>query len=81
MGDITPIFKNGKKEDPGSYRPAVPGNTIEQNLLEDLLKHIKDKEVNWDSQHSFTESKSCLWWPVLEWWQELIREDQKTSII
>lgn len=45
-GDIAPIFKNGKTEDPGSYRPAEPGNTMVQNLLEDLLKHIKAKEVS-----------------------------------
>lgn len=45
-GDITPIFKNGKKEDPGNYRPAEPENTMSQNLLEDLLKHIKDKEAS-----------------------------------
>ncbi|RMC15147.1 hypothetical protein DUI87_07329 [Hirundo rustica rustica] len=44
-GDITLIFKNGKKEDPGNYRTAEPGNTMVQNFLEDLLKHIKDKKV------------------------------------
>lgn len=45
-GNTTPIFKNGKKEDSGNFRPAEPGNTMVQNLLEDLLKHIKDKEVS-----------------------------------
>lgn len=45
-GDITPIFKNGEKEDPGNYRAADPGNTMVQNLLDNLLKHIKKKEVS-----------------------------------
>ncbi|GAB0205476.1 mitochondrial enolase superfamily member 1 [Grus japonensis] len=47
--NVTPVFKKGKKDDPGNYRPvsltSVPGKVMEQLILEVISKHVEDKKV------------------------------------
>jgi len=46
---VTSIFKKGKKEDPGNYRPvsrtSIPGKMMEQLILEVIIKQMEVKKV------------------------------------
>lgn len=48
-GNITPIFKKGRKEDPGNYRLAsfmsVAGEITELILLKEMLRHMRAEKV------------------------------------
>jgi len=62
--NVIPIFKKGKKEDPGNYRPvsltSIPGKMMEHLLLEVIIKQMEEKKVISSRQHRLTKGKSCL---------------------
>ncbi|KFP33470.1 LINE-1 reverse transcriptase, partial [Colius striatus] len=47
--NVTPVFKKGKKEEPGNYRPlsltSIPGKVMEQLILNAVSRHLKGKRV------------------------------------
>ena len=57
LADVTPIYKKGRKEDPGNYRPVsltlVPGKVMEQIILGENTWHVPGIEEIRPSQHRF----------------------------
>ncbi|GAB0183856.1 mitochondrial enolase superfamily member 1 [Grus japonensis] len=62
--NVTPVFKKGKKEDPGNYRPvsltSIPGKVMEQLILGVINKHVEEKVVIGSGQHGCSKGKSCM---------------------
>jgi len=48
----------------GNYRSvsltSIPGQVMEQLILEVIIKQVEEKKVIRSSQHGFTKGKSCL---------------------
>ncbi|PKU45797.1 rna-directed dna polymerase from mobile element jockey- hypothetical protein [Limosa lapponica baueri] len=62
--NVMPVFKKGKKKDPGNYRPisltSIPRKVMDQLILEVIPKHLEEKKVIRSGQHGFTKGKSCF---------------------
>ncbi|PKU36969.1 rna-directed dna polymerase from mobile element jockey- hypothetical protein [Limosa lapponica baueri] len=62
--NVIPVFKKGKKVDPGNYRPvsltSIPGKTMEWLVPGIISKHLEEKKALRSSQHGFTKGNSCL---------------------
>ncbi|KFP33247.1 RNA-directed DNA polymerase from mobile element jockey, partial [Colius striatus] len=47
--NVTPVFKKGRKDDSGNYRPvsltSIPGKVMEQLILNAITEHMKEKMV------------------------------------
>ncbi|KAK4818854.1 hypothetical protein QYF61_020073 [Mycteria americana] len=64
LANVTPIFKKGRKEDPGNYRPvsltSVLGKLMEQIILSATTRHVENNQGLKPSQHGFRKGRSCL---------------------
>ncbi|KFV90098.1 hypothetical protein N327_01950, partial [Fulmarus glacialis] len=49
LANVMPIYKKGRKEDPGNYRPvsltSVPGKVMEQIALSAITQLVQDNQV------------------------------------
>ena len=61
---VTPTFKKGQKDDPGSYRPisltSVPERVMEQIISEAIMDQLKVNQEIRPSQLGFMNGRSCL---------------------
>ncbi|KAK4805387.1 hypothetical protein QYF61_003960, partial [Mycteria americana] len=64
LANVTPIFKKGRKEDPGNYRPvsltSVPGKLIQQIILSAITRHVENNQGIKPSQRGLRKGRSCL---------------------
>ncbi|KAK4829727.1 hypothetical protein QYF61_006188 [Mycteria americana] len=64
LANVTPIFKKGRKEDPGNYRlvslTSVPGKLMEQIILSAITWNVENNQGIKPSQHGFRKGRSCL---------------------
>ncbi|GAB0209146.1 mitochondrial enolase superfamily member 1 [Grus japonensis] len=64
LANVILIYKKGRKEDPGNYRPVsltlVPGKVMEQIISSAITRHVQDNQVIRPSQHGFMKGRSCL---------------------
>ena len=63
LANVTPIYKKGRKEDPGNYRPVsltlLPRKVMEQ-IMSAITWHVLDNQVIKPSQYGFMKGRSCL---------------------
>ncbi|PKU44514.1 rna-directed dna polymerase from mobile element jockey-like [Limosa lapponica baueri] len=64
VANVTPIYKKGRKEDLGNYRPvsltSVPGKIMERIILSELSQQVQGSQGIRASQHGFMKGRSCL---------------------
>ena len=62
LANVTPIFKKGQKDDPGSYRPisltSAPRKVMERIISGIITDQLKVSQRIRPSQHGFMNSKS-----------------------
>lgn len=79
-----PVFKRGKKDDPGNNRPVrlMPSKIMEMMMiiLGGIEKHLKDNRVIGHSQHIFMRGKPCLSKLISFYAKVTHPADQKTSV-
>ncbi|KAM6352119.1 hydroxylysine kinase isoform 5-T9 [Alca torda] len=64
VANVTPVYKKGRKEDPGNYRPvsltSIPGKIMERIILSELSRQVQGSQGIRASQHGFRKGRSCL---------------------
>ncbi|KFP65496.1 hypothetical protein N322_09181, partial [Cariama cristata] len=48
LANVTPIYRKGRKDNPGNYRPvsltSVPGKVMEQIILNAITQHMQENQ-------------------------------------
>ena len=64
LANVVPIFKKGRKDDVGNYRPvsltSVVCKVLEKVVKNSIWEHLEHYKLIRDSQHGFRSGRSCL---------------------
>ena len=80
QANVIPIFKKGKKTEPGNYRPVsltvIACKLMEKLIRDEVVDHMTKHKLFTDAQYGFRSGRSCALQllEVLEEWTELIDE-------
>jgi len=61
---VTPIHKNGNKNDPANYRPiSLTGQlckVLESLMRDQIVRRLENNQLIGETQHGFSKGRSCL---------------------
>ena len=84
---MTPIFKKGQKDDPGSYRPIsltlVHGKVMEWIISGAIMGQLKVNQGIRFCQHGFINGRSCLT-NLISFYDQvthLVAEDKASNVV
>ena len=86
-GNITPVFKKGKKHITGNYRPvsltSVACKMMEQLVRNEVMEHTLTNNLLSSFQHGFVHGRSCTTrlLAVLDKWTEAIEQGESIDAI
>ena len=84
---VTPIFKKGRKQDPGNYRPVsltcVLCNVMEKLVRQSVVEHLEQNKLISDEKHGFVRGRSCITQllDVLDDWTTALEEGYSIDAI
>lgn len=78
--EVVPIFKKGKRNNPGNYRPvsltSVCGKILEKIVRKEMIDHLDRNGIITEKQHGFVQGRSCQTQllTVVEDWSQWMEE-------
>ena len=87
LANITPIFKKGKRNDRGNYRPvsltSVPCKVMESVVKDAMMEYYTEKSSLSPNRHGFTRGRSCLTnlLETFEAWTRILDEGYGLDVI
>ena len=85
-GNVTPIFKKGKKHQPGNYRPvsltSIPCRVMKL-VTNEIIEHLINNILLSKFQHGFIKARSCTTQllAVLDDWTDVIEHEENVDAI